>query len=170
MGAMPPISEPLTTPRLDLVPLRPDDADEMVAVLADPQLYRFTGGHPPNRAELRERYERQSVGRSADGAEVWLNWIVRRRPEGDAIGFVQATIVDAGGSADVAWVIGTPWQGQGFATEAARALVDWLQLVGVSLITAHVHPDHRASAAVSARSGLEPTDRVEDGERVWQLA
>ena len=166
---MPPIVQRLATARLDLVPLRPTDADEMVAVLADPELYAFTGGQPPGRDELRERYERQSVGRSADGTEVWHNWIVRRRAEGDAIGFVQATIVDAGRSADVAWLIGVPWQGHGFAAEAARAMVDWLQVAGTSVITAHIHPDHHASAAVAARCGLEPTDRIEDGEVVWQL-
>ena len=163
-------AETLATLRLDLTRLRPDDAAEMVGVLADARLYAFTGGCPPTRDELRARYERQSVGRSADGSEEWHNWIVRLRPEGEAIGFVQATIVDAGGSADIAWLIGAPWQGRGFATEAARALMDWLERGGVSVITAHVHPDHHASAAVASRCGLEPTDRMEDGERVWQLA
>jgi RimJ/RimL family protein N-acetyltransferase len=167
-GTMSPVAEVLATPRLDLVPLRPEDADEMVQVLADARLYEFTGGRPPNRDELRERYVRQAAGRSPGGDEEWHNWIVRRRPEGEAIGFVQATIVDAGRSADIAWLVGVQWQGRGFAAEAARALVDWLELAGVSMITAHVHPDHRASAAVAASGGLEPTDRIDDGERVWQ--
>jgi RimJ/RimL family protein N-acetyltransferase len=167
---MSPIAERLATPRLDLIPLQPEHADEMVDVLADARLYAFTGGRPPSHDELRARYERQSVGHSAEGAEEWHNWIVRRRPEGETIGFVQATIVDDGGSADIAWLIGVHWQGRGFAAEAARALVDWLERGGVSVITAHVHPDHHASAAVAARGGLEPTDRIDAGERVWQLA
>jgi RimJ/RimL family protein N-acetyltransferase len=83
---------------------------------------------------------------------------------------MQATTTDSGGSADIAWLIGVPWQGRGFAAEAARGLVDWLERAGVSVITAHVHPDHHASSAVAARGGLEPTDRIDDGERVWQLA
>ncbi len=141
----------------------------MVGVLADARLYALTGGRPPSRDELRARYERQSSGHSAEGAEEWHSWIVRRRPEGEAIGFVQATIVDAGESADIAWLIGVPWQGRGFAAEAARALVDWLEGGGISVITAHVHPDNHASAAVAARGGLEPTDRIEDGEQVWQV-
>jgi RimJ/RimL family protein N-acetyltransferase len=165
---MSPLAEQLATARLDLIPLRPEDADEMVGVLADPRLYRFTGGVPPSRDELLARYERQSAGHSADGTEEWHNWIVRWRPAGEAIGFVQATIVDPRGPADIAWLIGVPWQGRGFASEAARALVAWLERSGVSLITAHIHPDHRASAAVAARAGLEPTDRIDDGERVWQ--
>ena len=165
---MSPVAEPLSTPRLVLVPLRPEDADEMVGVLADVRLYAFTGGGPPDREELRARYERQSVGRSADGAEEWHNWIIRRRPEDEAIGFVQATIPAAGGRADIAWLIGMPWQGRGFASEAARAVVSWLERAGIPAITAHIHPDHHASESVAAHAGLEPTDQIEDGERVWR--
>jgi len=162
------IGAPLTTPRLDLVPLRTEDADEMVSVLADARLYAFTGGAPPSREELAARYARQVVGRSADGTEAWHNWIIRRRPQGDAIGYVQATVSTLGGPADIAWVIGVPWQGRGYAAEAARAMVAWLQAGGESVITAHTHPDHRASEGVAARTGLAVTADIEDGERVWR--
>jgi RimJ/RimL family protein N-acetyltransferase len=30
---------------------------------------------------------------------------------------------------EIAWVVGTPWQGRGIATEVARGLVDWLSRV-----------------------------------------
>lgn len=159
----------LATERLVLEPIRPEHAAEMVEVLADPDLYGFTGGEPPTVRELRRRYEIQAVGRSPDGLQRWRNWIVRRRVEGDAIGFVQATIDDADGSADVAWVIGVPWQGRGYAVEAARAMLSHLAGLGL-LVTAHVHPDHAASEAVARRLGLEATDAFEDGERVWRRA
>ena len=141
----------------------------MVDVLGDPLLYAFTGGDPPSLDELRLRYDRQLVGQSPDGTETWLNWIVRHLESGTAIGFVQATVTGAGEdrSADVAWVIGVPWQGHGYAAEAAQALVAWLGTAGVEAVTAHVHPDHAASAKVAGAAGLEPTDELEDGERVW---
>jgi RimJ/RimL family protein N-acetyltransferase len=71
--------------------------------------------------------------------------------------------------AEVAWVVGTPWQGQGIATEAARALVDWLGQQSVPAVIAHIHPDHQASAAVAAAAGLTPTDERHDGEIRWHL-
>ena len=86
--------------------------------------------------------------------------------DGRAIGFVQATVVE--GRADVAWLIGVAWQGSGYATEAAQAMIDWLRLRGVETITAHIHADHAASAAVAARVGLAPTEEIEDGEVVWR--
>jgi RimJ/RimL family protein N-acetyltransferase len=160
----------IATPRLDLLPLRPSDADEMVVVLADPRLYSFIGGGPPSRASLWATYERQAVGHSADGSEEWRNWIVRLRPTGQAIGFVQATIMEAGAMADISWLIGARWQGRGFAVESARAVVMWLQRRRVLTIVAHVRPEHHASAAVAAGAGLEPTDEIDsDGERIWRL-
>ncbi|MFF1960235.1 GNAT family N-acetyltransferase [Streptomyces sp. NPDC058220] len=70
--------------------------------------------------------------------------------------------------AEIAWVVGTPWQGRGIATEAARALVRWLDEQGVRTLIAHVHPDHGASAAVAAAVGLTPTDVWHDGEVRWR--
>jgi RimJ/RimL family protein N-acetyltransferase len=171
-AAQPIVAAPIATEHLELTPLRVADAEEMVAVLADPSLYGFIGGEPPTLDDLVARYRAQVAGPSANRRETWHNWIVRDRASGSAAGFVQATIVedgDAGGpSAEIAWLIGTPWQGRGYATEAARALVAWLEALGARSIVAHVHPDHAASAAVADRAGLEPTDRMVEGERAWQ--
>ena len=137
----------------------------MVAVLADDTLYSVTGGRPPNLAALRERYARQAVGHSADDTETWLNWILRRRDDGAAIGFVQATVVDR--TAELAWLVGVPWQGHGYATEAVRAVVGHLAADGVATMTAHIASGHRPSEIVAERVGLTVTDQVDDGERVW---
>jgi len=158
----------LRTERLQLVPLDVDAASEMAVVLADPALYGFTGGEPPDEASLRDRYRRLGVGRSADGSQLWHNWIVRLAADGTAIGTVQATVAAAEPHAEIAWVIGVPWQGHGYAAEAATALAAWLEASGISTVIAHIHPDHDASGAVARRAGLEPTDELEDGERVWR--
>jgi RimJ/RimL family protein N-acetyltransferase len=155
--------------RVHLEPLTVGHAEELAGVLADPALYGFIGGEPPDVETLRERYGRLVVGHSADGGEVWLNWVVRA-PDGAAAGTVQATLTDGGRHAEVAWVIGVPWQGNGYATDAARALVRRLLDSGVEVVVAHVHPDHAASAAVARGAGLEPTDVMVHGERRWQLA
>ncbi len=161
-----PTTPPLRTDRLDLEPLTTGHAAEMVAVLADPALYAFTGGTPPTRADLDRRYAAQVRGHSPDGGQGWLNWVLRERATGAAVGFVQATL-DRAGTAEVAWVLGTAAQGRGLAAEAARALVDWLTGQGVTAVHAHVHPGHRASARVAAAAGLAPTDVVVDGEVRW---
>lgn len=156
--------------RLTLTPLGPGGAEEMVGVLADERLYEFTGGEPEDAAQLRERFERLAAGSGRDD-ETWLNWVVRRRSDDRPVGTVQATIERRDGerTAWVAWVVGVPWQGQGFATEAARALVAWLREQGVWDVAAAVAPGHVASERVAASAGLALTDQIVDGERVWRL-
>lgn len=157
---------PIRTARLVLEPLRPDHATELAPVLADPALHEFIGGSPATAEELRGRYERQAVGRSAAGDELWFNWIARAGgPGGAAVGYVQATVI--GDAAELAWVIGVPHQRQGLAREAALGMLDWLRSRGIRTFTAHIAPDHTASAAVARALGLSPTDAVVDGETVW---
>lgn len=156
--------------RLVLEPLRLEHADEMAPLLDDSRLHTFTGGRPATLDELRETYAQQVAGRSPDGSQRWLNWVVRRRDDGRAVGYVQATVDEQGGrlTADVAWVVAPSYQHRGYAREAAHLMVGWLRTQNVVVVTAHVHPDHHASGAVARWIGLTPTDTVHDGEVRWQ--
>lgn len=159
----------IPTARLELRPLRIEHAAEMAGVLSDPGLHTFIGGAPLDATALRARYERLVAG-SPDPEVAWCNWVLHARAEGCLVGTVQATV---GGpatdrTAEVAWVVGTPWQGRGYATEAARALVAWLAARSVTQVIAHIHPGHRASAAVARAAGLAPTDQWQDGEVRWR--
>jgi RimJ/RimL family protein N-acetyltransferase len=160
--------EPIHTPRLDLLPLRVEHAEEMATVLADPALHTFIGGAPLTAAALHTRYARLVAG-SPDPTTTWLNWVLHLHADATLIGTVQATVTGRH-EAEIAWIIGTPWQGRGLASEAARALVTWLVRHYVRTITAHIHPDHTASAAVATAAGLTPTDEEHDGETVWRLS
>ncbi len=177
-----PDSAVLTTARLRLEPVRVAHADAMLAVLADPALYTFIGGEPPALPDLRKRYAFWQTPASPDGTEGWLNWIVLRAADGAALGTVQATVAHEPGPqpepsgpepavpaavADVAWVIGTGHQRQGFAVEAAAAMTGWLVEHGVERLRANVAPGHLASERVAARLGLRLTPVVVDGERQW---
>jgi RimJ/RimL family protein N-acetyltransferase len=162
-------AEPVGTSRLILLPLRPEHSEEMAGVLADPALHAFIGGAPLSPPELRARYERLAAG-SPDPVVSWCNWVIRVRDLGCLAGTVQATIAGASElTAEVAWVVGTPWQGRGIATEATRALVAWLGRRQVRAVIAHIHPGHVPSAAVAAAAGLCQTDQWQDGERRWEL-
>lgn len=159
----------LVTERLRLDPVRVEDAESMVDVLADERMYAFTGGRPPSAAELTARYTRLVVGRSADGSEFWFNWIARLVDGAVAVGGLQATVEADGTRADVAWEVGVDWQGRGLASEAAAEVVRWLTGCGVGAVRALVHPAHRASERVAWRAGLRRTDELVDGEAVWML-
>lgn len=174
---------PITAERLTLWPLRESDAAEMAVVLGDERLHEFIGGRPATPDELADRYRRLVAG-SGRADELWLNWIMRlavpigygeavssRAVGGQAIGTMQATIEVGGASptAAIAWVVGVGWQGNGYATEAARVLVSWLAAWRPLTIIACIHREHLASQRVAERTGLSPTDREVEGEQVWEL-
>ena len=160
----------LSSDRLNLEPLRLDHADEMAVLLDDTLLYTFTGGEPATSEQLRDRYARQIRGFSPDGSERWYNWVVRERSSGAALGYVQATLTeqDAAPKGELARVIGSRYQGRGFAREAAMVLMAWLRQRGVEIILAHIHPQNEASKGVARALGLIPTQTIVDGEIRWQ--
>lgn len=160
----------ISTNRLTLTALVVDDAEEMVRVLDDERLHEFIGGRPATLDELRDRYRRLVAGPPIPDQR-WLNWIVRRGYDQVPIGTLQTTIFLAEGdmtSAEVAWVINPSWQGQRYATEAARAVVAGLRRHGVTRLCARIHPGNRASAVVAGRVGLRPTSDDHEEETVWR--
>lgn len=163
MDALTPVT--LTTPRLRLLPLRVDHAEVMAVVLGDPALHTFTGGKPLAAHELRTRYARLLAG-APDPRVTWCNWVIEHRHERCPVGTVQATV--GPDATEVAWVVGTRWQRQGIAKEAATELVAWLVEQGVREIFAHIHPAHTASAAVAGAAGLVATPEMCDGEVKWR--
>lgn len=156
----------LQTARLDLTPILREHAPLLFAALSDPALHEHTGGAPPATVDaLAQRFTAWEARQSPDGSERWLNWMVRERPSGAAVGYVQATVVDS--RADLAWVIGVRWQRRGYASEAAGAVLAWLTNQGTTTLRACIKPEHAASQAVAARLGLHRTAAWIDGEEVW---
>jgi RimJ/RimL family protein N-acetyltransferase len=158
-------AEELVSDRLRLTPLTVDDASEMHPVLADPELYVFTGESVPSLEQLERRYTVQCAG-PPEPDVAWRNWIFRLSEDGRAVGFVQATVT--GDEAIIAWLVGVAWQRQGIATEAATVMCTRLTNQGIERLVAHIHPGHHASARIAHALGMHPTAELDaEGERVW---
>lgn len=153
-----------------------EHAPEAVSVFDDVRLHTWTGGTPAPLTQLEARYARQSAGRSPDGSQGWLNWMLRRTSDGLLIGTVQATLYrrpatgDATGDAieaSLAWVVGVDHQGAGYGREGALAMASWLRAQGVGKLVAHIRPGHDASAGIAQALGLRASTVVADGEVRW---
>src|SRR3954467_3028083 len=96
--------------RVVLVPLVAGDADELAGLLDDAIVRRFPGvaelaglprrfapggarAPPPGR-----RFASWETRRAPHGGQAWLNWVVRARDDGRALGWVQATVEGAAAS------------------------------------------------------------------------
>jgi RimJ/RimL family protein N-acetyltransferase len=157
----------LRTDRLDLLPIAQQFAPSMFRVLNDPGLYEFTGGSPPKDVEtLADRYKRWECGKSPSGSELWYNWLLHLRLQNELIGYVQATVLPE--YADIAWVVGSAWQRHGYATEAAKAVLQWLLQRDVREIRASIHPAHNASMKIAEALGMHVTTESSGDERIWK--
>ena len=140
---------------LTLEPQVEAHAEEMFAVLCDPAIYTWENEPPPSLEWLRERYRRLESRCSADGAEQWLNWVVRIPPR-MPIGYVQAT-VRADGSAAIAYEFASTYWGRGLAQGAARAMMRELaQSYGVTRFVAIAKQVNLRSARLLERLGFAP--------------
>ena len=158
----------LRSQRLVLSPMVRDDASDLFGLLQEPSIHRFTGNAPPASVDALQRKIRLWEGRrSPEGDELWLNWTLRLRSSGQVVGYVQASVGKEW--ADLAWVIGTPFQNLGYATEASLHVVAWLrEYLRVAKFRAAIHPENIASCRVAAHIGLQPRGQLSDeGEQLW---
>jgi RimJ/RimL family protein N-acetyltransferase len=168
------------TRRLELSPLDTSDAPGLFAALNDPEVGEFIGGPDVTTLEaLRVRIQRLTAGPPPGSpTQEWLNFTVRASDLDDRIiGRLQATL--HGGWAEVAWVLGLEFWGQGYGTEGAAWLVDHLdRFHGVRDLWATVDPANLRSIGLLRTLGFvqqpEPYGRIpeslDDGDLVFARA
>ena len=123
-----PTSEPQASLRAGGLVLEPQvagHAAEMFTVLSDPAIYEFENSPPESEAWLEHRFRRLESRRSADGAERWLNWVIRL-PSGELAGYVQATVT-RGDVAYVAYELASRHWRRGIGGASVRAVLTELR-------------------------------------------
>lgn len=146
------LNPPLHGRRVHLEPMRERHAEALFPVLADPALYRWIDHGPPASVQrLRDVYRRIECRQSPDGQETWLNWVLFASNQAGPLGFVQASLL-SDGRAWVAYVLGQPGWGQGYATEAVATLLAHLfGALGAQQAMATVEQDNTRSIALLLR-------------------
>jgi RimJ/RimL family protein N-acetyltransferase len=158
--------------RIVLEPQVVSHADEMFEVLSDPAIYEYENEPPRSLGWLRERFGKLESRRSADGAQHWLNWVIRV-PGSGLIGYVQATVYPDGRAA-IAYELASRYWGRGLASEAVRAMIPLLtEDYGVRRLTAVFKQANQRSQRLLERLGfslapppLHAELEVELGERL----
>jgi RimJ/RimL family protein N-acetyltransferase len=160
VGPFPPEVE---TDRLLLRRWETGDADWFAAVNAQREVVRFVNeGVPFTPAESRVVSARISEHWEQFGFGLWA---VRDRATGAALGFAGVChplwLPDWAGEVEVGWRLRREAWGHGFATEAGHlALAAGFEALGLERIVAFVHPENRASVAVTQRLGMGPAGRI----------
>jgi len=86
-----------------------------------------------------------------------VNFAITRRPDGLLIGAVGLALNPAHARAEIGYWIGTPYWGQGYCTEAARAVVDYgFDVLRVNRIQSRHFAANPASGRVMQKLGMSP--------------
>jgi [ribosomal protein S5]-alanine N-acetyltransferase len=143
----------LETGRLTLEPQVAAHAPAMFVVLSDPAIYEHENAPPSSEDWLRERFARLESRRSADGTELWLNWVLRL-PSAELIGYVQAT-VHRDARAAIAYELCSAYWGHGLARQAVEAMIGELGArYGVRLLSAVLKRENVRSLRLLVRLGF----------------
>jgi RimJ/RimL family protein N-acetyltransferase len=143
--------ETIATAHLVLRRPRPADAPNIYAYGSDPEVTRWMDW-PTHTAESdAAAYVEEAGRRWASGEE--FAWVITLPPDDRAIGGVGARV--RGHAVDLGWVLARAQWRNGYAPEAARAVLEWAStLDDVHRIWATCDVDNGASARVMEKIGM----------------
>ena len=158
----------LTTERLVLDGLREGDADALTRLAGMREIADTTISipHPYERADA-ERYLRalEEAGEGGDS----LTLAIRLRDDPLLVGSVGLKEIDRTHlQAELGYWIGVPYWGRGYATEAARAVVQYgFDTLGLNRIYAHHMTRNPVSGRILERIGMQREGVLRERVRKW---
>jgi RimJ/RimL family protein N-acetyltransferase len=154
----------LTTERLVLRPFNKNDLDSFAEIVADPAVIRYA----TYTGEVMSRYQ----------AWNWLClmlghwhmrgfgiWAVEDGRSGELLGRIGLQYLDWFDDVELVWMLKQSTWGQGYASEGARAAIDFgFNTLGLPRITAVIHPGNQPSIRLAERLGLTFERQIERQE------
>lgn len=144
----------LDTDRLLLRSFTADDADFVLDLLGRADVVRWLDdGEPQLMTDLDAA--RAKIASWSELDPPLHQWAIEVRATGALVGWVcLVPVPDSGGLVQVGWTLHPDARGQGFATEAARAVVDHALRAGLDEVRVLMMVDNEASVRVAERLGL----------------
>jgi RimJ/RimL family protein N-acetyltransferase len=141
----------VTTERLLLRPFADADIDAWADVMSDEETARFVGGVQDRDGAWRQmamylgHWQLRGYGQ----------WAIERKVDGRFLGRAGLWFPDGWPELEVGWTLARDAWGEGYATEAGRAAMDWgFDELGLDRIGAVIDTENSRSRAVAVRLGM----------------
>lgn len=163
------MTDVINTERLALRPWKDDDVDFVYDLYSRWVVQRFIGTTPTvmeSRTEAVERVKRfQALDHPIHGV-----WAVTRKEDGLPVGTLLLKPIPASGEeplepssdVEIGWHFHPDHWGNGYATEAAAAVLEHAFAAGLEQVVAVTNPANEASQSVCRRIGMEHQGQTED--------
>jgi len=145
----------LETQRLLLRPFREADIPEIVQLLNDPAIAKTTLNipYPYNEEKAREWLDFQQQGWESGQEHTFA---ITRQEDGRLLGAISIRANARHKKAEIGYWIGSPYWGQGYATEAARAIIRYgFETLDLNRIYALHFSENPASGRVMQKAGMQ---------------
>lgn len=151
----------LETPRLRLRRWRPEDLDALVRWQQDPDLMLHMGKPSFTREETETHFDRYERHWEEHGFGLWA---AEEKQTGSLVGRAGLAYHRMWPSdPEVGWLIDTPWQGQGLATEAGAACIAYgFEELGLPRLVSISTPENAASRRVMEKLGFREWQELDD--------
>lgn len=150
-----PFSPTLSTPRLILRPFVLTDAPEVRRLAGDRAIAATTLLIPhPYEEGMAEEWIATHAATFESGTGV--TFAITSKADGTLIGAISLMDITAGHQAEIGYWIGVPYWGQGYCTEAARAVIEYaFNTLGLVRIHAHHFSRNPASGQIMRKLGMK---------------
>ena len=149
----------LETERLRLRSWRREDREKYFAILQEPAVFRHFGPEPMGMEECWRRLMAAAGGWQLNG---FGGWAVERKSDGKLLGMLalftawRALDPEFGNDPEMGWIFATEAHGQGLASEACRAVIEWAEInLDPSPFWAIIAPANEPSMKLAAKLGFE---------------
>ncbi|MDQ6839537.1 MAG: GNAT family N-acetyltransferase [Actinomycetota bacterium] len=155
------------TERLVLRPWSSADVDNLAAVFAEPEVWRYPFGRGLSRAESEHFLDRQLEHWQTHGFGIWA---AELKTGGGLIGYIGLAIPtwlpQVLPAVEVGWRLHPDSWGKGLATEGGRASLRYgFEALGLDRIISIFTPDNTSSGRVMDRLGMHDCLTTTDAER-----
>ncbi|MBD5543229.1 MAG: GNAT family N-acetyltransferase [Lachnospiraceae bacterium] len=158
----------LDTPRCRVREMTLKDLDDLYKIYEDPSITRYMEGLYEDRekeAAYTEDYIKSVYGFYGHGL-----WIVEEKLTGQIIGRAGISHREEYHEPELGYVIGKPYQNQGYATEVCKAIIQYgKEEIGFSHFNAFVHKENLPSVRICEKCGLvrKGTAEIGDEQLEW---
>lgn len=145
--------EIINTERLSIKTLGLEDKEVLLAYRGDPAVYQFQSWKPPSLQEV-EHFIRQNLTVIPNTPDTWLQLGVYLH-DGQLIGDIGLHFLEDDAQMEIGYTLAPEHQGQGFATEAVKAVLDFIFVnLGKHRVTASVDPENISSIRLLEKLGF----------------
>ena len=148
----------INTERLKLRAFTVVDWERYAEMYTDESFVRYLSGQPLSK---RQAWENLAIILGHWHLLGYGIWALESLETGELIGRTGLLNLPGWPDVEVCWALAPRFWGKGYATEAARASIDWaFEEAGLHRLISLVHPDNKASEAVALRLGERLCDQI----------